>query len=173
MLTAWYLLLFIPLNKERATVQQRAVQAKQQLVEYQQIMVQLPIYLETYRNLAIARLDLNDGLYARDQILDLFELLIEQAEQRKLKVVEISPPVDELLLLNSILPGSAQPPFLNLTVKLEGSYVDFGKYVQLVEKAEFFRGINRCMITTAVDEAAPAHCMISFQALLGTREGKS
>lgn len=173
MLAAWYLLLFIPLHKAQARVQLRAEQAREQLVEYQRIMVQLPMYLETYRDLAKARVDLNDGLYARDQILELFDLLTEQAERRGLKVVEISPPVEELLLLNSILPGSDQPPFLNLTVKLEGGYVDFGKYVQSIEKAEFFRGINRCLMTTAVDETAPTTYTISFQALLGNREANS
>jgi len=173
MLALWYLLLFIPLNKERAAMQLRTEQARQNLVEYQRIMVQLPMYIETYRNLERARVDLNDGLYARDQILELFELLSEQARQRKLKVVEISPPVEELLLLNSILPGSGQPPFLNLTVKLEGGYVGFGKYVQQVETAEFFRGINRCLITTAVDESAPTSYTIGFQALLGGKATES
>lgn len=173
MLATWYLLLFIPLNKERAVVQLRAQQAREQLVEYQRIMAQLPMYLETYRDLAKVRVDLNDGLYARDQILELFDLLTEQAERRKLKIVEITPSVEELLLLNSILPGSDQPPFLNLTVKLEGGYVEFGKYIQAVEKAEFFRGINRCLMITAVDETAPTTYTIGFQVLLGDAEANS
>lgn len=173
MLTVWYLLLFTPLNNERAMVQLRAEQAREQLVEYQRIMVQLPMYLDTYRNLKKTKLDLNDGLYARDQILELFDLLTKQAERRRLKVLEISPPVEELLLLNSILPGSDQPPFLNLTVKLEGGYVDFGKYVQAVESAEFFRGINRCLMITDVDETAATTFTISFQALLGYQEANS
>ena len=173
MLAAWYLLLFIPMNVERASVQLRAEEARRQLVEYQRIMVQLPMYLETYSKLEKARVDLNDGLYARDQILELFALLAEQAERRSLKIIEITPSVEELLLLNSILPGSEQPPFLNLTVKLQGSYVDFGKYVQLIEGTEFYRGINRCLITTAVDETAPTTCTISFQVLLGNKEANS
>lgn len=169
----WYLLLFVPMSREQAAVQIRADQANAQLVEYQRTMVQLPMYLETYRNLERAKSDLNNGLYARDQILELFSLITHQADVRNLKVVEISPPVEELLLLNSILPGSEQPPFLNLTVKLAGGYVDFGKYVQSVERADFFRGINRCLIVTAVDEAAPTTFTISFQALLGNMEDKS
>lgn len=173
MLVGWYLLLFIPLNKERATVQLRAEQAREQLVEYQRIMVQLPMYLETYRDLTKARVDLNDGLYARDQILELFDLLTEQAERRKLKIVEITPSVEELLLLNSILPGSDQPPFLNLTVKLEGGYVAFGKFVQSIESAEFFRGVNRCLMTTAIDETGPTIYTIGFQVLLGSAEANS
>lgn len=173
MLLGWYLLLFIPLNRERTTVHTRADQARQQLVGYQQTMLQLPMYLETQSDLNKARVDLNDGLYARDQIIQLFSLLTEQAKRRGLRVVEISPPVEELLLLNSILPGSDQPPFLNLTVTVVGGYVNFGKYLQLIEGAEFYRGINRCLIITAADEAAPTTCTISFQALLGTGETKS
>jgi hypothetical protein len=173
MLASWYLLLFVPLNKERVEARLRTAKAEQELAEYQRIMLQLPVYLETYSNLEKTRLDQNDGLYARDQILDLFNLLIEQAQQHRLKVVEISPPVEELLLLNSIQPGTNQPPFLNLTVKLQGGYVDFGKYVRFVEGAEFYRGINRCLVTTAVDDTAPTSCTISFQALLGTGEGAS
>jgi hypothetical protein len=170
MLVGWYLLLFIPLTSARTTVQLRAKQAGQQLVGFQQTMIQLPMYLETQNNLMKARVDLNDGLYARDQIIHLFDLLTEQAKRRGLRVVEISPPVEELLLLNSILPGSDQPPFLNLTVTVVGGYVDFGKYVQSIEVAEFYRGINRCLITATADEAAPTTCTISFRALLGSGE---
>jgi hypothetical protein len=173
LLVVWYFLLYLPLGKELAGVRVRAEQAKQQIAEFRRIMAQLPVYLETHRSLERNRTDLNEALYAKDDILELFNLISNRAQALNLKVIEITPPVEELLLLNNLMPHPDKPPFLNLTVRLRGGYINFGNYVAFIESAQFFRGVNRCQITTSPDQAGPTDYIIGFQALLGQIEETS
>ena len=173
LLVAWFFLLYSPLSKELASAQVRAEQAKQQITEFRRIMAELPVYVETHRGLEQNRTDLNEALYAKDDILELFDLISNRAQALNLKVIEITPPVEELLLLNNIMPDPDKPPFLNLMVKLRGGYVNFGNYVAFIESAEFFRGVNMCQITTSPDQVGPTDYLIGFQALLGQIEETS
>ncbi len=173
LLVAWSLLLYSPLSNELVSAQVRTVQAKQQIAEFRRIMSELPVYLETHRVLEQNRTDLNEALYARDDILELFDWISNRAQALNLKVIEITPPVEELLLLNNLMPDPDKPPFLNLTVRLQGGYVNFGNYVAFIESAEFFRGVNMCQITTSLDQAGPTDFLIGFQALLGQIEETS
>ncbi len=173
MLAAWYALLFVPFSKDHQEINTRIQQAQARLDEYHRIMEQLPKYLDTYKNLKRSMSKLNEGLYAKDQILDLFDLLHKQAAKHGLKIVEITPPIEELLLLNSIMPGSQKPPFLNLGVKLQGSFADFGRYVRFIENADFYQGINRCQVTKSEDDNSPINHLIAFRALIGYSEEES
>ena len=173
LLVAWSLLLYSPLGKELTSAQVRAEQAKQQIAEFRRIMAQLPVYLETHRSLERNRTDLNEALYAKDDILELFDLISNRAQALNLKVIEITPPVEELLLLNNLMPDPDKPPFLNLTVRLRGGYVNFGNYVAFIESAKFFRGVNMCQITTSPDQVGPTDYLLGFQALLGQIEETS
>jgi len=173
MLTAWYFLLYAPLSRERMHTAVRTEQARGQLVEFQRIMAELPMYLETRRTLEKTRSDINQSLYARDDILQLFDLISTQAARRGLEVEEISPPVEELLRLNNLILSADKPPFLNLTIKLRGGYVPFGKYVAFIETAPFFRGVNLCQISRSPDSEDPARFVLGFRALLGQLEESS
>ena len=173
LLVVWSLLLYSPLGKELASARVRAQQAEQQIAEFRRIMAELPVYLQTHRNLHQNRTDINEALYAKDDILQLFALISNRAQALNLKVLEITPPVEELLLLNNIMPNPDKPPFLNLTVRLRGGYSNFGNYVAFLESAEFFRGVNICQITTSPDQTAPTDYLIGFQALLGQTEETS
>jgi hypothetical protein len=174
MLVAWYFLLYGPLGRQRAEINGRTEQAKQQMLEFRRIMAELPVYLETHQSLERTRSDINESLYARDEILELFALITEQAQIYDLEVLEISPPVEELLLLNNLMPSPDKPPFLNLTVRLRGGYVSFGKYVSFVETAPFFRGVNLCQVSSSPDDYdTPTSYVLGFRALLGQLEGTS
>jgi len=174
MLAAWYFLLEAPLGRQRVEISARTDQARQQIVEFRRIMAELPVYLETHRSLEQTRTDINESLYAKDEILELFDLITEQAQTYRLEVLEISPPVEELLLLNNLMPSPDKPPFLNLTIKLQGGYVDFGRYVAFIESAPFFRGVNLCQISSPPDDDdAPTSYLLGFRALLGQLEASS
>ena len=173
LLVGWFFLLYSPLSNELVSAQVRAEQAEQQIAEFRRIMSELPVYLETHRVLERNRTDLNETLYARDDILELFDWISNRAQVLNLRVIEITPPVEELLLLNNLMPDPDKPPFLNLTVRLRGGYINFGSYVAFIESAEFFRGVNMCQITTSPDQTGPTDFLIGFQALLGHIEETS
>ena len=168
MVGAWYLLAYAPLATRRTATAVRIDEAKRQLVDYKRTIKELPEFVTTRKQLLKARTDLHSHLYAKNDVLNLLGQLRREAARRNLIVTDISPPVEELLLLNSIAVDSTQPGFLNIRLGLTGDYVDFGKYVAFVEKAKFFRGMNGCHIATSADDSRKTTFTIGIKALLGS-----
>ena len=83
------------------------------------------------------------------------------------QVVEITPPVEELLELNRVLPDSTKPQFLTIGVRLSGDFIKFGQYVREIEEAPYFRGLQRCTIIGNREKNENQQLYVSFKALLG------
>lgn len=164
---AWYLLLYAPLARKHAVTATRIDEAERQLVDFRRTISELPGFVAAREQLLKARSDLHSHLYAKNGVLKLLDQLEQEAAGRNLTVTDVSPPVEELLLLNSMVVDSTQPGFLNIQLELTGSYVDFGKYVAFLETAEFFRGINGCHIAVSPDDKHETTFRIGFKALLG------
>ncbi len=163
----WFLFLYTPIHKQRQQLALEIQKAQQQLDDYNRIMSELPRFVRLSRQLEQKRSELNTNLFAKDDILRLFEQLDTQARQQRLEITEITPPVEELLLLNRMVPDSTTPQFLSLTLKLKGDYVDFGKFLKIVEQSNYFRVINRCKITGSRGGDVNLRFELSFNALLG------
>jgi hypothetical protein len=131
-------------------------------------MKQLPVYLEQSHDLETFRDHLNSSLYARDDILKLLNRLTADAVSHNLSVVEITPPVMELLELNRRQDQAGEPQFLNLTLDIRGQYVDFGRYVRQLESTPYFRAINHCSIRGNQMTQEALDFSLGFRAMLGT-----
>ncbi len=167
LVVGWSLLLAVPEYRKARSEQLAAQLSRQRLNDIQQLVIRVPAVLEAQRRVSQEQLDLNSRLYARGQVLHLFEDLSAAATHYRLKVEEITPPVEELLALNRNRANSDQPQFINMTVRLTGGYVNFGEFVQALEQAEFFRGVNRCLVTGSPDGRAPLQMTVGFKALVG------
>jgi Tfp pilus assembly protein PilO len=169
----WYLFAYQPAAQQIDRHESRIAEAEAQLADFEQTILDLPQYLDTKNRLERFRQSLNSRLYAKGDILKLFRKLNLEAEQRSLDVIEITPPLLDLLELNAGNPGLPDPEFINITLDLEGGYVDFGRFVRFIEQADFCHGLNVCEIATADESAGRARLRLGFKALLGHEAGVS
>jgi len=169
----WFLLLFTPLHKEQTSIALETKETQQQLADFKTIMDKLPRFLKTRQDLETERSTLNSRLYAKNDILRLFQKLRQQAQEKNLVITEISPPIDELLYLNSIIPDSNHAQLLSISLKLEGRYVDFGRFIGTVEQSDYFRGVNDCRIMGTKTGDGDIRLELGLNALLGSFKEKA
>ena len=166
LIAVWLLLGYFPQERERLQLETDLATAEWELTDFNRVVGELPNYLEKYEDLSLQRKHLASSLYAKQDILDLFRQLGTAAAAHNLNLVEISPPVDELLALNRTSPNSNEPQFLNITMGLRGTYIDFGHFVNDLEQAVYFRGVNSCYVRGQQTPQPQVDCTVSFRALI-------
>lgn len=164
----WFFGAFVPFQKEYEQASTEIIQAETQLADFQKTISELPQYIEKHKHLLSKRDDLNSKLYTKKDVLRLFEELRYEAFKKNVDVTEITPPIEELLYLNTIIPDSSQPQFLNIGLKMEGDFIGFGKFIEEIEHAEYFRGINLCKVYGHSDDKTKITMQFGFKALLGS-----
>jgi len=168
----WLFLLYTPLHKEQAAIVTQIEEARQQLDDFKTIMNKLPGFLKIRKKLEAERSVLRSKLYAKNDILMLFQHLYQQAKDENVMITEISPPIEELLQLNRIIPDSNQIQLLNINLKLQGRYIDFGRFISVVEKSDYFRGITDCKIRGSKAGHGDIQLQLGFNAMLGSLKEK-
>ncbi|UCD63337.1 MAG: hypothetical protein JSW34_11395 [Candidatus Zixiibacteriota bacterium] len=163
----WFFTAYVPHHKDSRTTKGALREAESQINDFRQTIAQLPAIIEQRKDLLSRRDDLDSKLYAKEDVLELFAELERQASRWQIEVTEITPPVEELLYLNTIIADSSMPQFLNIGMRLDGDYVSFGRFIQAVEKADYFRGINRCKMIGHADDRTKISLELGFKALLG------
>ena len=163
----WYFVIYTPMAEKHRAVRTETAEREKQLVAYNKILAELSNYIQTSSNLESHKIELSSRLYSKNDILKLFNQLGQDAVRDRLEITEIIPPLEELLALNKKVANPEEPLFLNITLKLEGSFINFGKYVIKLEHAPFFRGINFSKITSDRKNPQNLFFTISFKALLG------
>jgi len=166
LLAAWLLLAYLPQKREDQRLRAAIATATWEVNDFNRIVGELPKYLETYKDLSLRRSHLTSSLYAKQDILDLFRQLGTAAASHNLNLTEISPPVDELLALNRSNPGANEPQFLNITMAFRGTYLDFGRFVNDLEKTVYFKGVNSCFVRGHQTPEPQVDCTISFRAMI-------
>ncbi len=167
LITLWTLLVWLPSHRQHLLLKVQINDAKQQLNDYQYTLEQLPIIIaekDQYENIKSI---LDEKLYTKRDILKLFDKLYEIASKEQLHIVEITPPVEELLLLNRNISDSTLPLFLNITLSMTGDYINFGKFSEKVENSLFFRETNTCQIIGDRKPVNELKFLFGFKALLG------
>lgn len=163
----WFFFIYANLSETHRIVQSHIDETAAQLDDYEKTVQSLPEFLATSKNLDEFKRQLNSSLYDKSEILKLLQQITQDAADRNLTIVEISPPVLELLELNRVADVSDEPLFLNLTLNIQGDYLDFGKYVARLESRPFFRNINACNVRGA--RGIPyLEFTLSFRAIIGT-----
>ncbi len=169
----WFFFVYVPVAREHSKIDAAIQQTRNQLADYNSTIESLPQFLKTYHDLETFKEQLNSSLYAKGDILKLLEEITRDAVDNNLKVVEITPPVFELLELNRQSELTEDPQFLNIRLDLEGNFVDFGRYVSHLESTAYFRNINFCSVRGQQEVQPKLDLSIGFKALIGTAEGVS
>lgn len=178
MTVAWLLVAWYPQTTRSQKLQTDQAAAETELTDFRTTMEQLPQFLAARRKLEETREQLQSSLFAKDDILKLLDHINKSADELGLEVVDINPPISELLKLNRSSFDPTDPNFLNLTYQVQGDFVPFGRFVQGLEKESFFRGVNACSIHGSRDHSTPTTYTLGFRALLGqvhdqSQEGRS
>lgn len=169
----WFFTAFVPYHQEKLAADVRIAEAQQQLNDFQATIADLPRIMNERKSLITRKNDMNSKLYTKEDVLKLFEALDKEALRWDLKITEITPPIEELLYLNSIVADSSLPQFLNIGVSVEGDYVNFGRLITRIEAAEYFRGINSCKMFGHADDHTKITLQLGFKALLGSLKDKA
>ncbi len=163
----WFLVIFTPYVENKKSLNAKITADHIKLSDFEQTIHILPKYLTELKSLKEQRSSLNSKLYTKEEVINLFERLKKTANSQHLEVTEITPPIAELLHLNSMIPDSTNPQFLNIGVRVSGSYIEFAKFIKIIEKESFFRGVNACRILGSKDYNKELDLYIGFKALLG------
>lgn len=170
----WFFFIFGPNRLERENQKALINEALSQLADFDRIMSTLPTSLTASENLEAARVDLMSHLYAKTDILQLFDQLEATAEGTNLRPIEIRPSIRELLQLNSLVPTSDQPLFVNIEMRLRGGYLDCGRFIQALEHQPYFRGVSYCRLSAERKTSEQLLSLeIGFKAMLGLLEDRS
>ena len=170
LITVLYLGAYRPTLQHIEATNDSMLATQAEVAEYNRIVMELPAILEEERVLQAERQTLNSSLYAKGDILALFERLSRDAATFDLKLVQITPPISELLELNRQATVESSPLFLDITLDFEGQYVNFGKFVSDLETKPYFLAVKSCRMSGR--PASPfIDLSLSFKALLGTTEG--
>jgi len=173
MLALWYFAVYTPASESLSSDRDEVNNALRQLADYSRTVRELPEYLTANERLEAARREINSSLYAKSEIMDLFHQLTTDAQNHGIKLVQINPPVSELLELNRQASVDNMPLFLNLTLDFEGHYIDFGRFIGDLESKPYFRSIRTCVIRGAQTPERAIDMSLSFKALIGTGEAAS
>jgi len=166
-LCLWFFLVNTPMSEKHRAVKIEIVEKEKQLVDYNKTLAELSTYIQTSSSLKSHKVELSSRLYSKNEILKLFEQFDRDAARNQLQITEIIPPLEELLALNKTIPNPEEPLFLNITLRLNGYFINFGKYLSRLEKAPYFRGINYSKIVTDKDNPRKLVFTVNFKALLG------
>ena len=171
LLVAWYYGICEPTRQQLETVDRKTRDAEAQLRDYQTTVSQVPALLRASSELNADKRRQNSVLFAKKDILKMFDQVTSEAGGERMSVVEIAPPLSELLTLNTAGRNPGEPLFLNMTIRVMGDYVGFGRFVKRVERLPYFRGVNSFSILGTVDKSAPLVYSIGFKAMLRNGEG--
>lgn len=166
----WYVFLYRPAERSHRQVQQHLTEVRAQMADFNATVGQLPSFMQAQTDVRAKLEAMNSHLYAKADVLRLLERLTEDASSFRLHVVEVIPPVSELLELSRSAAITDEPQFLNVTIRVTGNYQAFGEYCRHLEQAPFFRGVTACHIGAPPDEG-PIQYGLTFRALLGTIKG--
>jgi len=168
----WLSVIFIPYQQDKQTFKTSISDNMRQLKDYELTMNLLPEYIKKKQGLDSLKNVLNSRLYTKEDVIKLFEELKKEATLNNLEVTEVTPPIEELILLNQMIPDSTKPQFLNIGINVRGDFVNFGRFVEVLEKSGYFRGINRCRLTgNRSGDKFGVDYYFGFKALLGRYKG--
>jgi Tfp pilus assembly protein PilO len=167
MLTAWFIFMITPTLAKRDKIKNDLSDANIQFKDFENIMLKAPEFYKTHENIKQQKLQLSSKLYSKENLLSLFKELESRASENNLKVIEFTPSVEELLLMNRLLPNENKPQTLNIVVTLSGTLKNIGAFMEGVESQGFYQGVDLCRITNSADGQMNSNLVYGFKAVLG------
>ncbi len=167
LVACWSLFLYSPASK-RITKLEIDIKTNEETIERLRVEVaELPSILTSQQILTDEEADRAQDLFTRSEILSLLTKIGRHCQEHRLKLTEVRPTVEELILMNQKHVDSPEPNFLNITLVLTGKYSSFGEFVIALERAPYFRGINYSRINAMDEGKKPAQYIVEFKTLLG------
>ncbi len=164
LLATWTFFVYRPLHRRHLRIITDTAEARHQLSDFAVVMSELHKLLKTREDLKSEESLVSSRLYTKEDLLKLFDTIEREAEQRRLTIKEISPPIDQLLYLNSLVPDSNEVQLLTITLRMQGGYVAFGQFVGYVEQSKYFRGVTARKIAGSRAGDAPLQLELAFSA---------
>ncbi|MEE8577218.1 MAG: hypothetical protein V3T31_08175 [candidate division Zixibacteria bacterium] len=172
-LLIWFFAANRPLAVRQTAIDSEITATGDRLATYSRIVDDLPAIVEQKQRLDSSRQYLESTLFSKEDILLLIHQIDKQVRSHDLSIVDITPPVEELLLLNEAHTDPSKPLYLNLTLTLDGTFLDFGQYIQTLERADYFQSISRCGAASKDAYNDKVAYTVSFRAMLGSVEESS
>lgn len=167
MFIAWTFLLIRPALNEENRLSQELSAVERSARQLEHDVAELPGMLKTQAGLSEQERQQALNLFTSQEILSLLDKIGHQCNNYALRINEIRPPVEELIELQKTRLKIGEPQFLNITLVLEGSYSNFGRFVTQIERAPYFRGVNYSRLQSAAVPSGPSQFLLEFRVLLG------
>ncbi len=163
-----YIALIGPALDNAKRLNNELLKADRNLEDINRTMLEAPEFFKMHRDILNKKKTLTSQLYTKEDLIRLFEDFEKKATRHHLKITEITPSVEELLLLNRKIPSETDPQILNLTIYLRGGFINVGNFIKEMEAQKFYQGIDNCRITNNGPYSADSNIKFSFRAVLGT-----
>jgi len=166
--SAWYLLMLAPQMKKAGEIRASLETSDRMLNDFKNIIERFPQYFKAQKELSSKRRMVLSKLYTKDDLIKLFDKIESESERYNLRLVEITPSIEELLKLNRMMQMDNQPHSLDIEIKQRGSLQNIGEYMRFIESQEFYHGMNHCRISNPVETRQFSDLTFGFKAILGT-----
>ena len=167
MTAAWHVLLTMPTRQKHSELQSNLYDANMQIKDFRKIMMMAPEFYKNHEKIKLQKMQLSSQLYSKENLLSLFDELESRANKNNLDVIEFTPSVEELLLINRLMPDDNKPQTLNIAVTLNGRLKNIGTILKGVEAENFYQGVDFCRITNSIDGQINSDFIYGFKAVLG------
>lgn len=168
MIILWFFVLIGPTLEKGVKIRLDLQTANQQFQDFENIVMSAPEFYKTHEKIRLQKEHLASQLYSKENLLSLFKELEDRAAKHNLKVIEFTPSVEELLIMNRLVLDGDNPQTLNIVVTLSGTLQDFGDFLKGVESQNFYQGVDMCRISNSVDGQKNSNMIFGFKAVLGT-----
>lgn len=167
MLAVWFLLLILPTIEKQHRLRADLRQAEIHLADFEKIIKLAGEYCKTHAMIIDKKEQITSQLYSRENLMSLFDALEKMASDNGLRVIEFTPSVEELLMMNRTLPDENKPQVLNIVMNLKGRLRDLGAFLHEIESEKYYQDIDICRITNTAEGQEKSDIVYGFKALLG------
>ena len=165
---AWSFLLVRPAIDKGKAVSNSLNESEKQLRDFKNIILQAPEFIKKHKEIAGQKEKMVSQLYTKEDLMALFDDLENKTIKHGLKLIEITPSVEELLRLNRQLPSDDLPQILDIVINLRGRLKNLGQFLQEVESESFYQRLNLCIISNTVEGREYSDITYGVKAVLGT-----
>jgi Tfp pilus assembly protein PilO len=162
-----HIALLSPMNVKYHVTLADTEAANTKLVDYQRTLYTINDYLQKKRELKSQRDILTAQLFNKKEVLALVKHLESDAQNRDLRVKEITPSVSELLALNALAPGDGAPRYLDIAMRYTGSFKDAGAFLASLEKEAMFVNLLSYNVISRETGLVPAEYRVRFSSIIG------
>jgi hypothetical protein len=167
-ITLWAVFMALPQQREKGHIKKQLTTSESQLSDYNKIMREFSATFKAYEQLLQRKEHLISKLFSKDDVLRLLDELNRLSSKYNIEIAELSPSVEELIALNKVLPRDGQPLELDIVVKMRGGFQNIGRFINIIEQENFYKGLNFCHIHNQGIGDPRSFASYGFKAMLGT-----